>query len=319
MKSLLLMTVVVLVVVFAVVGLAYANGGPHGGYTSTTDARAGCHRAHTAIGPYLLVASSTYALCESCHGAGAAGANTNVDDGYFLHTRNTAVTDGVANTPDNSPLLGGGFVNYTGVAVSSSHPITGSISAAYGAGGAKRGAMGALASELDCASCHNPHGSTNYRIINTSVNGITTTVTQVDEGTAKDYHTEQWSTSISQVCKSCHTAYHVTKAGSGHDKSGTGSDYGGDTSTFAHRVDMSYSYGGNVNPETTGVVSGTVTLKLPLAGLSNDTVVCTTCHMSHGTSVRMTGFATGSSSGPTGGAALLRLDNRGVCEVCHQK
>jgi len=72
---------------------------------------------------------------------------------------------------------------------------------------------------------------------------------------------------------------------------------------------------------------------LPLAGTvvnvgpDDGSVACQTCHLPHGSSAAMTGFAVG---GPTGGgtqpgnttaatSALLRLDSRGVCEVCHQK
>src|SRR5512145_3298703 len=43
--------------------VASADAGPHGGgYTATTDACAGCHRAHTAQAPDLLM-DTTQALC----------------------------------------------------------------------------------------------------------------------------------------------------------------------------------------------------------------------------------------------------------------
>jgi|GEM_PF-1294270 len=70
-----------------------------------------------------------------------------------------------------------------------------------------------------------------------------------------------------------------------------------------------------------------------------DWIECLTCHRAHGTDATMTGFASASltpitiegfntlvpdpdSSGgvpPTGDSALLRADNRGVCERCHNK
>jgi len=326
MKKVFFVASIVLIAALLTAGLASANGGPHGGYTATTDACAGCHRAHTATGPNLLTASSTYDLCISCHGSTGSGANTNVDDGYYLSTRDDSGGDwnhGAANTPDNAPLLGGGFVNYKGAAVTSSHVPSGTVAAAWG-NGVARGATANLADgNLTCASCHDPHGSNNYRIINETVNGTAVSVTQVDEGAAKDYNTEQWAdSSISQFCAACHGAYHVTRAGSGTGNSDDGlgnTDYGGDISTFAHRVDMSYSYGGNSNPETVGVISGTTTYTLPLAASgTNNLVVCTTCHLPHGTSATMSGVAA-SNPGPAGDSALLRLDNRGVCEVCHQK
>ena len=49
---------------------------------------------------------------------------------------------------------------------------------------------------------------------------------------------------------------------------------------------------------------------------------CRTCHLPHGTAAQMTGITDGAGlPGETSAtdSALLRLDNRGVCEVCHQK
>ncbi|MFN2183801.1 MAG: cytochrome c3 family protein [Anaerolineae bacterium] len=324
MKRVLIVTAIALILAFATTGLALANGGPHGGgYTATTDACAGCHRAHTATEPGLLMESS-YALCMSCHGATGTGANTNVDDGYYLSTRDDVGGDydeGAANTPDYAPLLGGGFVNYEGFAVTSTHSPYGTQSAAWG-NGVARGSLADLADPLNCASCHDPHGNSNYRILNEEINGVSVYVAQVDEGAAKDYDTEQWGAGTSSACAACHGAYHVTRpnSGSDNDDNGTGNlDYGGDISTFAHRVDMSYMYRSNANPETVGLDG----YYLPLAQTgSGDLVVCMTCHLPHGASTTMAGNANlGGLPGETSAtdSALLRLDNRGVCQVCHQK
>ncbi len=307
MRKWMLVLVLALALALVAVVPASANGGPHGGYTATTDACAGCHRAHTAQGPRLLVASSTYALCITCHGAAGSGANTNVEDGYYLSSRDDSLFNGdvgAANTPDNAPLLGGGFANYNGVPVTSSHDPTGTATDAWG-NGVARGAVAALADgALTCASCHDPHGSTNYRIIKETINGVAVTVTQVDEGAAKDYDTEQWPADVSNVCKACHSAYHRTNPGQGSTL---------DNGTYTHRVDMPFTYGANANPETVGYGG----LTLPLADSGNqDLVVCQTCHLPHGTSAQMTNAALDPN---TNDSALLRLDNRGVCEVCHQK
>jgi predicted CXXCH cytochrome family protein len=302
MKKLFTVLLIVGVLLTLSVSFASANGGPHGGYTATTDACAGCHRAHTATSANLLIQADTTTLCLTCHGTAGTGADTNVDDGYFLSTRSPS-TEGTANTIDNANLLGGGFVNQGGAAVTSTHAADGSMSNAWGFG-ALRGAYGALAAgeSLDCASCHDPHGSTNYRIIPTTVNGVATTVTQVDEG-AKSYDTETWAANVSNVCVACHTAYHDNAA------------------TTTHNVDVAFNAGinsGADNPETVGFGGE----NLPLAGT---TLVCQTCHFPHGSSSVQTVLAEGATlSGLTDGSAvdssaLLRLDNRGVCEVCHQK
>ena len=66
---------------------ALADGGPHvsavnsGTSTLTADSCAGCHRAHTAQGEFLLAAQSEEALCLSCHGSAGTGATTNVEWG----------------------------------------------------------------------------------------------------------------------------------------------------------------------------------------------------------------------------------------------
>jgi len=332
MKKYLIVLVVVLVTALALTTLVSANGGPHGGFTATTDACAGCHRTHTATGPRLLINTSTQALCMTCHGSTGTGADSNVLDGIWLEGRNPTDTTGDANTTINSPLLGGGFTNYRGAATTSSHSVDGTSQAAWG-NGVARGSVSAtlVGGGMDCASCHDPHGSTNYRIINTTVNGVAVTVAQVDEGAAKDYDTEQWGAGQSNLCAACHGSYHTTTAGSGSDA--TVATNGG----YSHRVDMSWNVvppasvtvGAN-NPETVGFNDGTTTVTVPLAQtgvVGGNVVVCQTCHMPHGTSAQMTGHANG---GPGGGgtlpgnttatdSALLRLNNRAVCQACHQK
>jgi predicted CXXCH cytochrome family protein len=59
---------------------ASADDGPHGGYLPDTGACAGCHRAHTAVGPLLLTEETLTGLCLSCHDGSTATA-TNVRDG----------------------------------------------------------------------------------------------------------------------------------------------------------------------------------------------------------------------------------------------
>ncbi len=315
MKRLFLITGIALMMVLSLTGLVLADGGPHGDYTATTDACAGCHRAHTAIGPRLLLYNSTYDLCVSCHGNAGAGADSNVLDGVWLAGRNPTDTTGDAETADGASLLGGGFVNYQGVAVTSSHDPTDTEIDAWGYGVA-RGTVAALAGAdtLSCASCHDPHGSTNYRIIPETVNGVVVAVAQVDEGAAKDYDEEHWDTGTSDFCAACHDDYHQTLAGQGSTLDGA---------SYTHRVDMTYDWDGNPNPETTALDG----LTLPLAESgTNNTVVCMTCHLPHGTAAVMTGFADGAFDPdgpqgpiPSGDSALLRLDNRGVCQVCHRQ
>ena len=243
----------------------------------------------------------------SCHGTGL-GANTNVADGVYLSTADDSGgigNLGTSNTPDGTALLGGGFVTYEGLSVTSSHDPTGAATVAWGNRATRGEAVGLSAGALTCTSCHDPHGSDNYRSLRESINGNPVSVAQADEGVEKDYDTEQWGAGTSSLCTACHGAYDVTAAGSGSDHKLTA------TGGYAHRVEIPYHYDNNRNPETEGYDGH----HLPLAQSGDgDLVVCMTCHFPHGSPAQMTGQASTGS-----GSALLRLDNRGVCQVCHQK
>jgi predicted CXXCH cytochrome family protein len=107
-----------------------AAGEPHGNYTVTTAACAGCHRAHTAGGQALRKTWPEEALCFSCHGAAGPGtdveaafaATTNTDTRFFKH--DVAATTGV-------------------------HRVGEMEAADFG--GANR--------HVACEDCHDPHGS----------------------------------------------------------------------------------------------------------------------------------------------------------------
>src|SRR3990170_2108559 len=132
-----------------------ANNGPHGGYDLATSACAACHRAHTAPYADLLVANDVYGLCISCHGD-AGIASTNVESGV--------------RRGDSAALNGGGFEQFKSEATTSTHTVEG-LGGSTGEGTAWGGASSGVTGTLECTSCHNPHGSTNYRILRDSKNG----------------------------------------------------------------------------------------------------------------------------------------------------
>lgn len=192
---------------------AYANFGPHGGYEDDTDSCAGCHRAHTSFSTVgwtdqlgtqhesaLLVggATSMTEFCNACHGSLAPGASTNVVDGVFDSgpsgadgilegaASGTTGTDGGSvvvayetSSTFNAPLNGGGFTQMPDPYVweSSATVSYKAISSAHSmeVAGPLWGANNAVPRwpNLTCTDCHDPHGTSNYRLLKADVNGAT--------------------------------------------------------------------------------------------------------------------------------------------------
>lgn len=194
----------VIVLTFALVllfgGAAYANFGPHGGFATDTDSCAGCHRAHTSFSTVtwedtagndhsaLLVSSASTVLefCYACHGDDAPGAATNVESGVF----DTGPTSGVGSPPGsyayvsasqfNAPLNGGGFAEAAYTVENSTTVITAAVTSMHdmdkGADTDPMWGAGSSApagTDNTCTSCHDVHGSSNYRLLKDTVNGVT--------------------------------------------------------------------------------------------------------------------------------------------------
>jgi len=313
---------------------AWADNGPHGDYTATTDACAGCHRAHTAQGSNLLVATSSTALCLTCHGVAGTGADTDVMDGVYLQR---TATGGASEGVVNRGLKGGGFqyarmdTAWAGVTapqpVTSAHLMDGSNGIAWGSGEIGSGAGESIS--LACISCHDPHGgagggnSATYRLLRpTPLESGSGTVVLSDEDPkqytidASDgkYFGQGYDSNLyhnmASWCASCHDRYLAT-AGSGHTSSGDG------IYTYRHISVGSGCGCHNMHggPPATGNPE-----------YRHDPLSCLTCHVAHGSPAHMGGAAgevpwPNGSSAPSGDArsALLRVDNRGTCELCHDK
>lgn len=189
MKRAFLIAAIVAISVLATAGSAFANFGPHGGYDLDTDACAGCHRAHTSFSDLtwtdnaneqnsaLLVSSATTMedFCLACHGDQAPGASTNVEMGIFdagpSGSASVTVTGGgtlyLTSSTYNGTLNGGAFY---APGVSSMHDMEkGSVTdPMWGKGNTAPAGTG-----ITCTSCHDVHGSSNYRLLKDSVNGHT--------------------------------------------------------------------------------------------------------------------------------------------------
>ncbi|MDA8237932.1 MAG: cytochrome c3 family protein [Chloroflexi bacterium] len=175
--------------------------------TLTADSCAGCHRAHTAQGPMLINQPTEEALCLSCHGATGTGATTNVEDGVQYGMASSGLRDGTvvagalraggfvnARIAASGPLtrvpyprdsdrnttgvqVVASFSEYVpvlanGQAVTSAHMHVGTSgftaqNKAWGNGATSPTANAGPTVTLECATCHNPHGNGQYRILNT--------------------------------------------------------------------------------------------------------------------------------------------------------
>jgi hypothetical protein len=165
--------------VLMVPSVAMAFDTVHGGYTMDTDACAGCHRAHTAASPItwtdnggdtrsaLLISTAETGdeFCYTCHGSAALGADTNVWDGIFESDDGDFSSDEVYNDAGEA-LNGGGF---NPALFPTQHYPGGATWVAWGAGFDGRDGVISMGGEkvvISCASCHDTHGTSNYRLLN---------------------------------------------------------------------------------------------------------------------------------------------------------
>jgi predicted CXXCH cytochrome family protein len=195
-RRLVLLTAVGALWLFLAALPALADGGPHvssinnGSLGINADGCAGCHRAHTAQGPYLINAADEEALCLTCHGAASTGSTVDVMTGVQYvpaanGTRTGTQLGATRNGGFDQARLGSGVVYRISNAtnqlrakvpvlatpqdVTSAHlalPENGLTMPGIAWGnGAQNSGPGPVV-DLSCGSCHNPHGNGQYRILN---------------------------------------------------------------------------------------------------------------------------------------------------------
>jgi predicted CXXCH cytochrome family protein len=357
-----------------------ADGGPHvasinsGSAGITADSCAGCHRAHTAQGLFLLTDEEP-AMCLTCHGAAGTGATTDVESGvqYTLASTGTAVRGGVIL----GALRNGGFVQArigsgqaarqaylsgtsvrllakvpvatTGQAVTSTHMALtagGATGIAWGNGPDSGTPFSGPTVELGCTTCHNPHGNGQYRILNpipapnaiagtfvaASTGAVVTDAALPVAGDTRNYTIIQTNGGTGTL-----TAGQVAALGLPN----TAGDY------FRRKVPWNGTSGtSNDGPNglpltfTTQLSTWCLTchtrylsagwdVETPDAiykyrhTSTNTSRNCVTCHVAHGSNAQMTGKYSGAFPYPGNAlpadsdSRLLKIDNRGTCQACH--
>ena len=282
---------------------------------------------------------------------------TTVTVSFGAETPAVVVQSRVGGAPPNV-LNGGGFAFVNGQPVTSRHnadPADNSLRP-WGFNSNTGQDTNTLTSPLQCTSCHNPHGTANYRILKESVNSNTVNVKAFfsgaftkDEGAAgltagapADKYVDEYygsvggggaptsgGGSLASLCGACHTAYPSGGASDAYSAGGV--------THYRHKTEMTFSDWSNPdsgrisqNPETTPV-AGFPALRLASnAGVSDGIVTCLTCHRVHGTNTTMDGYALKGSLGgladedlspaqtTTSRTTLLFTNNRGMCQACHQ-
>jgi predicted CXXCH cytochrome family protein len=371
---------------------AINNGtGVNGVGVLSSDSCAGCHRIHRAQTDTMLIDKSAIDTCLACHGAAGTGATVDVENGRQYTYQLTP------NDPRSGTLLGytraGGFVTARigsgeayrvtydsgtrlsqnakvpvrsagSQAVTSAHlPNTAGVveaadGVAWGNGPDSATAYAGPAVEMECTSCHNPHGNGNYRILNPvpdpAATGVDPFITATAPGAlvadaqlpprdSNGNFTDERNYTIIQTNGGTGTllASQVAALKTASSLPDTAGDY------FRKKVPWNATTtAGNDAPNgqsatfTTQIAAWCITChsRYLSAGRSVETTDaiytyrhtsastqrnCITCHVAHGSNAQMTGVNSatqempGGATAPVGDSRLLKVDNRGTCQLCH--
>lgn len=341
------------------------------------DRCASCHRIHTAKSAYLLAESSQESLCFSCHGDGGTGSVLNVQSGVEY-----SAADGSKSVV--GALRGGGFENammdagnatkelywnttrLSWSARSQNVPVQNAPSettSSHFGGNNTMWGNGPLSSttntgktlsastQLECGSCHDPHGNKQYRILkpvpDNSGFATITANTNVLDGTGNPTLNASAGVYIKDTANKVYTTtnYWIYQDSAAMTDTATNWILGATSitdptpvakklSTSAGQVD---SYTANVAAWCTTCHTRYLAPSQSWATNSGDAVFtyrhtgdnvggeassnrnCAQCHVAHGSNAEMANSAVEWPGGTTKttDSRLLRVDERGVCLMCH--
>ncbi len=316
----------------------------HAIFADDTMKCAACHSTHRSSGDKLIGRKTETALCTLCHDGTGSVYN---------------VTGGMISNRFPSPAgpldklirpIQPGAREAEEIKATSKHEMkyTTLISAAPGGSSTWSG-------ELKCSSCHNPHGSSNYRFLRVTPNPnnwdkygggnrieVKAQIAYAG-GKVGTAETVNYKTGMTEFCSGCHVDYQAG-AGSGSQMYEGNPAYGNavqEKALMSSRRHAMY-VDGNDNPKY--VFNGTESItalgityplvfeteqKVPEAfgGGQKDkpAIACQTCHFGHGTTVPEENSEAQTIGGNKdwykkgiGRTMLLRAPGRGVCMACHK-
>ncbi|MGJ7919340.1 cytochrome c3 family protein [Neobacillus sp. LXY-4] len=156
---------------------------PHYIFQNNTNMCSKCHSTHRGKSAKLLNEQSQEQTCYLCHDG----------RGSKYDAKNGKVVDPVSGTITES--VSGPFNG-----ASSAHDVESSHAAEGGSG---------VSIQMVCTTCHNPHGSSNHRNLQTTVNGKSGIIVEASVSVSPYSNKEvvSYKSGITNFCISCHEDY----------------------------------------------------------------------------------------------------------------
>jgi predicted CXXCH cytochrome family protein len=224
----------------------YLGGGEgsHGGFIGKNGNCSDCHNMHTKATRTLLQEQDESKLCYNCHRQGGA-------------SKFNSWVDYTSLNPYMFKGTGGTFGRYSALTGGTSHSM-------HDINEEASPAPGGITTKHRCGTCHNPHGSKNYRVLRTTVNNYTGLY--VYARTDAEGNFVNYSTGMTRFCSACHEVYKETGDGYGN--------------WIRHPVDVSLSNYSAANAVYKLATTATYLPKIELETREN--ISCATCHYAHG-------------------------------------
>lgn len=334
MKRMLLILAIVAATMFSFTSLAFAENWyaamdkVHYGFSIATESCSGCHVTHTAVAAKLLKVGRTQTeFCYSCHKA-YTDSPYDVENGKIRPTNYTNDTD---TPPGNSTA---GKFGFYGGGVTSRHDVDSpsTNSPAYAAnaipGNYLANGNTGFPNGFKCGTCHDVHAgdSPNDRLLKNRIWDVQPALSNVVNFTynSTSLVVEKYAVTANEInaingyCGLCHARFNLTNDSAKQVVNAVYQETAAGAVYYRHAVGVSITANSSPNlapylgnPDNGSTAAG------------KNVVLCLTCHYAHGTTKAANTDFPGwnrenDAETPTGsGAALLRMDKRGVCYDCH--